>query len=326
MGKHREKEKKRSRSSSDESESDSQDGKAQKKRSEKEKKPKKEKKKKHKHKDKAKDGEADIVKQAKQFLKAQLAASAAATGPAAAPDPGTQQGPSPSPAVVPPPTLPEAQRISDAEHYFLKGAEFSAWLQEERNMFSAELATERSHQLFQEFAGLWNAQQLGDKYYAGAVAAPLKRTSHNWGIKTAGMAGGSGGAGQDDSRAVQKKEQARWRAEQKEVLEELLPRATGREAQVEKRIARREESKAREGSPDTVRLPGGGDVYGGDTSLAAAKAWEAQRVQSQRNRLAARQDEVAARVAVAQAKENERMAQFRALAAIGPITIAKRQT
>ncbi|KAJ9506168.1 hypothetical protein QJQ45_002456 [Haematococcus lacustris] len=314
--------------------------------------------KKNKHKDKAKDGEADIVKQAKQFLKAQLAASAAATGPTAASDPGAQQGPSPSPVAVPPPTLPEAQRISDAEHYFLKGAEFSAWLQEERNMFSAELPTERSHQLFQEFAGLWNAQLLADKYYAGAVAAPLKRTSHNWGIKTAGMAGGAGGAGQDDSRAVQKKEQARWRAEQKEVLEELLPRATGREAQVEKRIARRyllllllllllplllllllppppllpppkatwEESKAREGSPDTVRLPGGGDVYGGDTSLAAAKAWEAQRVQSQRNRLAARQDEVAARVAVAQAKENERMAQFRALAAIGPITIAKRQT
>ncbi|GFH13543.1 uncharacterized protein HaLaN_09445 [Haematococcus lacustris] len=95
---------------------------------------------------------------------------------------------------------------------------------------------------------------------------------------------------------------------------------TGREAHSP------QESKAREGSPDTVRLPGGGDVYGGDTSLAAAKAWEAQRVQSQRNRLAARQDEVAARVAVAQAKENERMAQFRALAAIGPITIAKRQT
>ncbi len=34
----------------------------------------------------------------------------------------------------------------------------------------------------------------------------------------------------------------------------------------------REEARARAESPDTVRLPGGGDIYGADDSFAAAKA------------------------------------------------------
>ena len=45
-----------------------------------------------------------------------------------------------------------------------------------------------------------------------------------------------------------------------------------REAQVEQRIARREAAKEREQSPELLKLPGGGDIMGGDDSLSFAKA------------------------------------------------------
>ena len=43
-----------------------------------------------------------------------------------------------------------------------------------------------------------------------------------------------------------------------------------REARIDQKVARRE--AAREASPEMLRLPGGGDVMGGDDSLAAARA------------------------------------------------------
>lgn len=46
-----------------------------------------------------------------------------------------------------------------------------------------------------------------------------------------------------------------------------------RDARMEARIARREDKRGREGTPDTAHLPGGGDAsgFGGDDSFAAAK-------------------------------------------------------
>ena len=41
---------------------------------------------------------------------------------------------------------------------------------------------------------------------------------------------------------------------------------------MEERAARRDEKRAREDSPEMVKLIGGGDVMGGDDSFAAAKA------------------------------------------------------
>jgi len=55
---------------------------------------------------------------------------------------------------------------------------------------------------------------------------------------------------------------------QKEKSNALL----GREAVVEKRMARREDAHARDASPDIAAIPGGGDMYGGgDDSFAAAR-------------------------------------------------------
>ncbi len=48
--------------------------------------------------------------------------------------------------------------------------------------------------------------------------------------------------------------------------------ACTRDAQIEKKMARREAARERDASPDLVKLPGGGDIMGGDDSLAAARA------------------------------------------------------
>ena len=45
-----------------------------------------------------------------------------------------------------------------------------------------------------------------------------------------------------------------------------------REARMDQKVARREAARDREASPEMTKLPGGGDVMGGDDSLAAAKA------------------------------------------------------
>ena len=48
--------------------------------------------------------------------------------------------------------------------------------------------------------------------------------------------------------------------------------AKRREAMLEKKAVRREAARDREASPEMTRLPGGGDVMGGDDSFQAARA------------------------------------------------------
>ncbi|KAF5829590.1 hypothetical protein DUNSADRAFT_15872 [Dunaliella salina] len=209
-------------------------------------------------------------------------------------------------------------------------------LQEELRLFYNDLNAEQTHDFFGKFVELWNSGRLAQKYYVGAVAAPARRTAHQWNFKGAsgGLAHDKGGMAafledqkikKIEDRASEKIEQRRWKAEQKEQLNELLPKATGREGRIEERIGRREDAKAREASPDTVRLPGGGDIYGGDDSIAAARAREASRQSAQRNRQLLKQEDVSHRAAAAQAKEDEKMAAFRALVQQGPIQIRKRE-
>lgn len=67
-------------------------------------------------------------------------------------------------------------------------------------MFSschAELTSEQTHAAFKEFVSAWNAGRLPMRFYTGLAAAPLKRTSHNWGFKAqpGGAAGAAAAAG-----------------------------------------------------------------------------------------------------------------------------------
>ena len=89
---------------------------------------------------------------------------------------------------------------------------------------------------------------------------------------------------QGDLRALGKAERKKALAAERDLIQELVPKATGREAVAANRLARREEAKARDASPDRAFLPGGGDMMGGDDSIHAARAREARREESFRNR------------------------------------------
>eukprot|EP00878_Enallax_costatus_P033568 GHUV01037088.1.p1 GENE.GHUV01037088.1~~GHUV01037088.1.p1 ORF type:complete len:108 (-),score=21.78 GHUV01037088.1:48-371(-) len=58
----------------------------------------------------------------------------------------------------------------------------------------AELTTQQTHQLFQEFVAAWNGGKLPLRFYQGLTAAPLKRTSYSWQFKNKPSAGPAAGA------------------------------------------------------------------------------------------------------------------------------------
>ena len=91
----------------------------------------------------------------------------------------------------------------------------------------------------------------------------------------------------EDARAASKAEAKKQRRDAKERLDELCPKATGREAKVEARFARREEARARDVSPDVV-VTGGGDVLGGSDSFAAALARQKRQQEAKQQRMVRR--------------------------------------
>ncbi|WIA28710.1 hypothetical protein OEZ86_011246 [Tetradesmus obliquus] len=351
------KEKRRSRSRSRSPSSDSSPER-------KHKKEKKHSKHKHKHKKHKKHSSPDVddekLRAAKAFLEQHLkqagggdtAAAAAAAGGSKDRDKERSKEKKEKAAGSLPPGVP----LLTPDDYFERAAEFTAWLQEIKHQYFNELTTEESHAMFKQFAEAWNLGRLPLRFYQGLAAAPLKRTTHNWGIKArpsgAGAAGGSVSAAagaklgmaaflQDQkqqhtesrvaARAGEAADRRSWRREQKEALDDLLPKATGgsHEARVEARMARREAARARDGSPDLVPVTGGGDMMGGggDDSFAAAKAREAKRQEWRSRQSAAKKEELAGKLSAAAAAEADKMAQFRALVAAqgGRISIAKRQ-
>lgn len=131
----------------------------------------------------------------------------------------------------------------------------------------------------------------------------------------------------DDVRRREKAERKARRAAERERLEELVPRATGKEARVAERVARRALAKEREASPDVVTLAGGGDLMGGNDSFAAALARQRAIDAAKAQRHAKQDADRSQRVAELAAAEADKMAAFRALlaGASGPMTIPKRE-
>ncbi|MEW5298930.1 MAG: hypothetical protein WDW36_001999 [Sanguina aurantia] len=278
---------------------------------------------------------------------------------------GGSYGPQlPSSLPGPPPTSHQGQGTTrqgpplTPDDYFLRANEFSNWLKEERHLEFSGLDSQSARTLFEaDFSQAWNAGRLDGRYYTGEMGG-LRRSSHAWGIKggaaaaAAAAAGGAAGGGpstgmrgflaeeqqrREDSSQQHRVEQKAWRREQKEEREEMAPKATGREAKVEARFSRREAARA--SSPDGAFLPGGGGQPHGRRRLlrrgeskvrekpraAGGLTREDRRATGQRQVAMARNEGMMAKVAAFQAKEDDLMAGFRALAALGPITIAKRQ-
>lgn len=225
------------------------------------------------------------------------------------------------------------------DDYFAKNAEFTAWLRDEKGKLFNDMDADATRALFDDFVEEWNGRKLYAKYYAGLTGGTsMRRTNHQWGIRQGGsaeLASGQVGmaAAMEEEREAhqaaregQQVERRKWRTEQKEWLDEQLPKATGREAQLEKKAARREAAKEREQSPDMSKLPGGGDIMGGDDSFAAAKAREARKDDWKSRQQAVKQDMLSQKLAAANAQEQAKMAMFRNMIAPGvALTIPKRQ-
>ena len=133
-------------------------------------------------------------------------------------------------------------------------------------------------------------------------------------------------AAREEERARSKAERKKQRAADRDRLEELVPRATGKEARAAERVARRQLEKERDTSPDVATLAGGGDVMGGTDSFAAAVARQRAIEAAKRQRFAPREAEKAERFSAYAAAEAEKMAAFRALlpGGGGPLAIPKR--
>eukprot|EP00854_Cymbomonas_tetramitiformis_P001721 gene1721-2382_t len=142
----------------------------------------------------------------------------------------------------------ERQLLKEAKRFIKKEA---ARLQEQA---SAKLAPAGSQQIVrQDLQG----QPVGPVGTAAAAFAAAEEERR---------------AQQESSWQQQRLEQKRHKGDQKEWLDEMLPKATGREAMLEKKAVQRQQAREREASPDIGGLYGGGDIMGGDDSFAAAKA------------------------------------------------------
>ncbi|DBB00478.1 hypothetical protein WJX82_000952 [Trebouxia sp. C0006] len=305
---------------SDDSEADASESSDASQQHKKSKKQKKDKVKKDKHKKSKKDDKR--IKEAKRFLKQTLKGDKAGAAEDAKPlDSNTQID------------------TIDKDDYFAKNAEFTAWLREQRSKYFNEMDSHETRALFDEFVEEWNGRRLFAKYYTGMTGgASVRRTKHQWGIRQGGDADLALGAvgmaaameeereAEQAARQGQQVERRKWRADQKDWLEEQLPKATGREAQLEKKAARREAAKEREQSPDISKLPGGGDIMGGDDSFAAAKARESRKDDWRSKQQAVKQDLLAQKLAAANAEEQAKMAMFHSMISSGKaVTISKRQ-
>lgn len=75
------------------------------------------------------------------------------------------------------------------------------------------------------------------------------------------------GKDEDDiiqEKKLQKLERKKYKKDQEVLMDELLPKATGREAMLEKKALRREQARAREDSPENFKekdVMGGGDDF-----------------------------------------------------------------
>ncbi|CAG8541789.1 14609_t:CDS:2 [Racocetra fulgida] len=178
------------------------------------------------------------------------------------------------------------------DDYFTKSAEFRTWLREKKDKFFDELSSEQARRYFKKFVSAWNKYKLNKKYYDGMRSSQLtssETTRYKWkhlkvnqheldeldtikhsvdrqtNVKFASEVQIRSDMDQEDKeryeRALRKKDRKNFQATHNMVLEELVPKATGKEALIEKKRARNNYYR-REASPD-IEL-NESDLMGGD--------------------------------------------------------------
>lgn len=227
------------------------------------------------------------------------------------------------------------------DDYFLKNPEFCTWLVSSRSLYFSELSGNEARKHFADFVAVWNAGGLPARFYAGFDAGfavprtrPTKQAVSEHAIREERIkarkhelvaARESQAEAREALRRGQKADRRKAAQDQRARLEEMFPKATGRDALAEKRAASRAFHKERE------QDQGGGfgdytdaQLMGGSDSFAAAKAHQSRRQEHRKHNREMRRLEVSEKVARYQAAEDQKLDQFRALIQAGPIKIPKR--
>mmetsp|Transcript_8230 Transcript_8230/g.21220 ORF Transcript_8230/g.21220 Transcript_8230/m.21220 type:complete len:300 (+) Transcript_8230:1-900(+) len=230
------------------------------------------------------------------------------------------------------------------DDFFLKNPEFCVWLVEHKGKYFGELSSDDARKLFSDFVRLWNDRSLAPKFYHGigsGSSVPRTRPS---------LQAVSGSAmreedirsrrsemlGERERRMDARQQQwerekmdrkRRWR-DNKQQLDEMFPKATGRDALHEKKAAQRQfhrESEVARASGEFAEVSDR-DLMGGDRSFQAAKAQEQMRQDRRNYKQDMKRLDMEERRNRYQAAEDQKLDQFRALIQQqkGPIKIQKR--
>jgi len=152
--------------------------------------------------------------------------------------------------------------------YYNKNAEFQYWLKKKKHIYFSDINTEKGKKYFKKFVKKWNNVELSQKYYEGNIKINnSERSRYNWGISKEKKDDIQNNTNEDinfkrknniekknlmkpedyDQLEIEreesnrnrylkeKQERKRFFKEQKELLDELIPKPTGREAILEKR-------------------------------------------------------------------------------------------
>ncbi|ORY16865.1 hypothetical protein LY90DRAFT_677405 [Neocallimastix californiae] len=153
--------------------------------------------------------------------------------------------------------------------YYNKNTEFQYWLKKKKHIYFSDLSTEKGKKYFKKVIKKWNNVELSQKYYEGGIKiSNSERSTYKWNISKDDNEISRGENefindrkkrdNNNENRKLltpeeydilqikreesnknrymkEKQERKKYRKEQKELLDELVPKPTGREAMLEKR-------------------------------------------------------------------------------------------
>jgi len=207
-------------------------------------------------------------------------------------------------------------------------------------MYFSELSSDETRALFDVFVAAWNAGEVPMKCYEGinsgagvprtrprdqAASARSVRDSEIRSRKRALVDRREAEQShREDTRRRDKESRRKKHREHKEYLEEMFPKATGRDALREKKAANRSLARERERSPDGMGTIPESSLMGGGDDFEEARRREQARHARRNEARERKQLDLEEKLSKFQQEEEKKMDQFRALLAQGPIKIKKR--
>ncbi|KAJ3124620.1 hypothetical protein HK098_000957 [Nowakowskiella sp. JEL0407] len=252
-----------------------------------------------------------------------------------------------------PPGTPEL----NSDSYFERSSEFMLWLKESKGKFLTDFPTEDAHRYFKKFVKRWNKGKLDDRYYNGLLPSELsskERTSYKWNFKNVDNFEVEAAKDSVDSlshsvdqliyrkekseprpqigptlpydeledlrdrqRLAEKKEKKNYQNHHKDVMEEIVPKETGREAMIAKKKEKAAMNRAMSERDYDLEV-GDDELLGSDSFQSRLIDRERSRKKHGQEKQRKKEEKAAAmseRLSAFNAKEAQTMEMFRQLAA-----------